>query len=97
MFSALLIKRYSSALTDIHKSCLSLFPAVNWISRPGVETMMLLLNKPGGCTLISSIDLTLDMNTDCQLSVSYKRMLKHSPLLEDDSDAVELPGSSALQ
>lgn len=61
---------------------------------------MLLLKSPGGKTLSSSIDFTLEMNTG--ISGSPKSwhpgvQIRHSPDLEDDSDAVELPGSSGLQ
>ena len=60
--------------------------------------MMLLPNSPGGSTLSSSIDFTLEINTIISvLILTITDREGNLPLFEDDSDAFELPGSSELQ
>lgn len=93
-------ERKKKVRTDIQSSCLSCVGAVICISRPGVDTTILLVNKPGGWMLVSSITLTFEMNTVASC-VSYTFITQHglnySPLLAELSDALLLPGSSVLQ
>lgn len=46
---------------------------------------------------VSSIALTLEMNTTTKYQHNNQTTRDYPPLLADDSDAAVLPGSSALQ